>query len=76
MAHQSAHSLKGSQNLISDANVAMPTLAATSVAAYRYKAPFGQSFFHKRSRIVDIFQHNEYFDPDVKKISSSDFSVQ
>ena len=61
--------------LISNQNTSMPVLSQ-QVQGSRYSRPFAQPLLHKKSRVADIFNHDDYFRWDCKDLGAENFSVQ
>ena len=64
------------QGMYSSTDTSMPSLIESNVQGSRYKRPYLQRLFHRQSRVVDIFDHDDYFNTDAKTVSDTEFSVQ
>ena len=62
--------------MYSSTDTKMPTLMEQNVQGSRYQKPYFQSLFKRESRVIDIFDDEDYYNKDAKAVSSTNFSVQ
>ena len=62
--------------MFSNTDTSMPTIEQSQYQGSRYTAPWGQRLLHRQSRIIEIFDNDEYFSSDAKAVTAKDFSVQ
>ena len=62
--------------MFSNTDTSMPTIQESQYQGSRYTAPWGQRLLQRQSRIIEIFDNDEYFSSDAKAVTAKDFSVQ
>ena len=62
--------------MYSTSDTKMPTMMESNVQGSRYSKPYFQSIFKRASRVIDIFDDDDYFNEDAKAVNSANFSVQ
>ena len=64
------------KGMYSSTETKMPTMMEQDVQGSRYQKPYFQNVFKSTSRVIDIFDDEDYFNSDAKAVSSTNFSVQ